>query len=69
MEFTRIAYTATDGVTVRISNVQEPNSFGGWGYLVWTDQLTEGNLGLVETLNDAQEIAETYMREYTVSSR
>lgn len=62
-EYTRIAYESEDGIIVRISDVQEPNSFDGWGYLVRTDELGSGPLGLVADIDDAKELAETYMRE------
>jgi len=63
-EYTRIAYAADDGTVVRIATVQEPNSFGGWGYLVWTVGSGAGELGLVETLGEATDLAAEYMRSY-----
>jgi len=69
MEFTRLAYTASDGTTVRITDVQEPNSFGGWGYLIRTDDPTESDIGLVETLDEAKTIAESFMRSYQEADR
>lgn len=62
--FTRMAYTADDGTVVRIATVQEPNSFGGWGYLIWTVGSDAGELGLVETLDEAKELADDYMQTY-----
>lgn len=62
-EYTRIHYVSEDGVSVRISNVQEPNSFGGWGYLVWTDIPGREPLALVEALEAAKEEARSFMRE------
>lgn len=69
MEFTRIAYTAADGTTVRIATVQEPNSFGGWGYLVWVGAPSRKELGLVETLPEAGELASSFMRDHEVGDR
>lgn len=67
--FTRIAYTATDGTTVRIASVQEPNSVGGWGYLVWVATPSQAELGLVETLPEARELARSFMRNHEVGER
>lgn len=59
-EYTRIAYS--DGErTVYISDVQEPNKFGGWGFLVRVQGGENRQLGLVEDLQDAREIAHEYM--------
>lgn len=67
--FTRIAYTASDGTVARIAIVQEPNSFGGCGYLVWTIGSDAGELGLVETLDEAKELADDYMQTYECENR
>lgn len=63
-EYTRIAYATDDGTVVRIATVQKPNSFGGWGYLVWTVGSGAGELGLVETLGEVTDLAAEYMRRY-----
>ncbi|RKD88654.1 hypothetical protein [Halopiger aswanensis] len=61
-EYTRIAYTHTDqNLTLRITDVQEPNSFGGWGYFVRVNGTEPAELGLVEDLEDAKSIAFEYM--------
>lgn len=61
-EYTRIAYTHTDrDLTLRITDVQEPNSFGGWGYFVRVNGTEPMELGLVEDLEDAKSIAFEYM--------
>lgn len=63
-EYTKVAYESEDGTTVHVSDVQEPNSFGGWGYLIRTDEPGKGSLGLVESLDEAKEVAYSYMREH-----
>lgn len=67
-EYTRIACESEDGTIVRISDVQEPNSFGGWGYFVRSDELGSNPLGLVSDLDNAKELALTYMLEQSPTS-
>ncbi|WP_137285761.1 hypothetical protein [Halorussus salinisoli] len=68
-EFTRITYTASDGTVVRIATVQGSNSLGGWGYVVWTVGSDAGELGLVEMLDEATELADAYMQTYECEDR
>jgi hypothetical protein len=63
-EYTKIAYQdSTASREVFVSNVQEPNKFGGWGYLVWVRGKGGGELGLVEDLDSARELAIDYMEQ------
>ncbi|SDR25750.1 hypothetical protein [Natronobacterium texcoconense] len=63
-EYTRIAYTHADrDVTLRVSDVHEPNSFGGWGYFVRVNGSESAELALVEELEEARSIAFEYMKE------
>jgi hypothetical protein len=63
-EYTKIAYQNSNSpCQVFVSNVQEPNKFGGWGYLVWVRGLGGGELGLVEDLDTARELAMEYMEQ------
>ncbi|WP_128906021.1 hypothetical protein [Halorubrum amylolyticum] len=64
-EYTTVAYEHADtGRKVFINDVQEPNSFGGWGYLVRADGPKYGELGLVEDIESAKELAMEFMNEY-----
>ncbi|MFB6202451.1 MAG: hypothetical protein ABEI98_10635 [Halorhabdus sp.] len=47
--------------TVIINEVQEPNSFGGWGYLVHVPDPQYGELDLVDDLRTARDIALEFM--------
>jgi hypothetical protein len=49
---------------VIINDVQEPNGFGGWGYLIHVTDSEYGELGLVEDLQTAREIAHEFMEEH-----
>jgi hypothetical protein len=49
---------------VRINRVQEPNKFGGWGFLVWTVGEHSDELGIVEDLDGAKELAREFMRTF-----
>lgn len=63
-EYTRIGYRRTDGgQELRIFDVQEPNKFGGWGYLVVARGRVAKDLGLVESLEQARELAKEFMVE------
>lgn len=44
-----------------VNEVQEPNSFGGWGYLVHVTDTRHGDLGLVDDLETARERAVDFM--------
>jgi hypothetical protein len=61
-DYTRITYVDSSGTKLRISTVQEYGKLDGWGYHVWTDDPGTGSLGLVESLEDAKEIACDYMK-------
>lgn len=50
---------------VIVNEVQEPNSFGGWGFLVHVTDPTYGELGLVEDLDAARGLAEDFMETHT----
>jgi len=64
-EYTTITFEHRDtGRRVYVNDVQEPNSFGGWGYLVRADGRDHGELGLVEDLESARELAVKFMRTY-----
>lgn len=63
-EYTAIAYASQDETMVRIVEVQEPNSFGGWGFLVWVPGTNGEKLGLVDSLDEAQDIAFSFMEEH-----
>jgi len=61
-EYTRIVYEHETGdQAVRISDVQEPNSFVGWRYLVRATGETTERLGIVEDLDAAKERAQAFM--------
>jgi hypothetical protein len=64
-EYTTITFEHREtGRRVYVNDVQEPNSFGGWGYLVRADGRDHGELGLVEDLESARELAVEFMRTY-----
>ncbi|WP_254544973.1 hypothetical protein [Halomarina pelagica] len=64
-EYPRVVYSYDGGnLLVRINRVQEPNKFGGWGYLVWTAGEHSEELGIVEEFDDAKQLALEFMREY-----
>jgi len=64
-EYTTVTYEHADtGRKVFINDVQEPNGFGGWGYLVRVDGSDYGELGLVEDVESARELAVEFMDEY-----
>lgn len=62
-EYTRLRYIhpSTDQA-IRINEVQEPDRFGGWGFLVWIRGSEEGELGLVGDIETAKELAFGFMR-------
>jgi len=61
-EYTTVVFEhETTGQRVIVSEVQEPNSFGGWGYLVHVSDPAHGQLGLVEDLDTAVGLAEDFM--------
>jgi hypothetical protein len=67
-EYTTIIYEyGSSDLRVFINDVQEPNSFGGWGYLVHANDITHGDLGLVEDIESATELAIELMEEYSES--
>lgn len=64
-EYTTVAFVHSPTERkVIINDVQEPNSFGGWGYLVHVTDPEYGELGLVEDLQTAREIAHEFMEEH-----
>ncbi|MFC7139835.1 hypothetical protein ACFQMA_08285 [Halosimplex aquaticum] len=66
-EYTIVTYEHADtGRIVFINVVQEPNGFGGWGYLVRVDGYDYGELGLVEDVESARELAVEFMEEYEI---
>jgi hypothetical protein len=60
-EYTRITYTGPDGTTVRINTVQEYGKLDGWGYQVQTDDPSSGTLALTDSLDEAKDVARSYM--------
>jgi len=61
-EYTKIVFTHSPTERkLMINDVQEPNSFGGWGYLIHVNSPEHGELGLVEDLQTAKEIALDFM--------
>lgn len=69
-EYTTVIYEHTDtGRKVFINDVQEPNSFGGWGYLVRADGSDYGELSLVEDIESARDLAMEFMREYEMPTQ
>lgn len=68
-EYTTIAYEhAETGRNVYINDVHEPNSFGGWGFLVRADGTEYGELGLVADIESARELAVEFMEAYEPST-
>ncbi|HET7324515.1 MAG TPA: hypothetical protein VFJ06_09300 [Halococcus sp.] len=64
-EYPRVVYSHDDrDLLVRITRVQEPDKFGGWGFLVWTTGEHREELGIVESLDDAKDSAIEFMRKY-----
>jgi hypothetical protein len=64
-QYTRIRYDRSDGEgSVFVHDVQEPNSYGGWGYLVHATGTDGGNLGLVDDLEAAKDLAAEFMTEH-----
>ncbi|WP_367176239.1 hypothetical protein [Haloarcula rubripromontorii] len=64
-EYTTVTYEQEGtGQRVIITDVQEPNNFGGWGFLVQSDGSDYGELGLVEDIGSARELAREFMEEY-----
>jgi len=64
-EYTTVTYEHEGtGQRVIINDVQEPNSFGGWGFLVRADGSDHGELGLIEDIESARELAVEFMQEY-----
>lgn len=65
-EYTTITFVhSPTGRKVIINDVQEPNSFGGWGYLVHVTDPKYGELGLVEDLQTARELAHEFIEEHS----
>lgn len=61
-EYTRIAYSDGDR-TVYINDIQEPNSFEGCRFLVRVLGADNRQLGIVESLSEAEKIAREYMMQ------
>lgn len=65
-EYTTIVFAhSPTGQKVMINDVQEPNNFGGWGYLVHVTGPEYGELALVEDLQTAREVADNFMNSYS----
>lgn len=65
-EYTTVAFVhPPTGQRVIINDVQEPNSFGGWGFLVHVTGPVHGELELVEDLQTAQEVAREFMADHS----
>jgi len=52
------------GQKVIINDVQEPNGFEGWGYLVHVTGPEFGELDLVEDLSTARTVAREFMEDH-----
>lgn len=64
-DYTRLEYRhAASGNAVRITDVQEPNSFEGWRYLVRVTGPDHVTLGTVEELEEAKDLALEFMEGY-----
>jgi len=64
-EYTTVTYEQEGtGQRVIINDVQEPNNFGGWGFLVRADGSDHGELGLIKDIGFARELAREFMEEY-----
>jgi len=61
-EYTRIAYSDGDR-TIYINDIQEPNSFEGWRFLVRVQGSDNRQLGIAENLSEAEKIAREYMMQ------
>jgi hypothetical protein len=65
-EYTTVIFEhASTDRRVTVNEVQEPNSFGGWGYLVHVSDPTHGELGLVDDLETAVGLAEQFMESHS----
>lgn len=54
-----------DGAVLRIHEVEEPDDFGGWGFLVTVDRnARETELGVFEDLDQARHRAMEYMADH-----
>lgn len=65
-EYTTLIFEqdSTDREVV-VNEVQEPNSFGGWGYLVHVTDPRHGELGIVDDLEAARELAMDFMESHS----
>ncbi|MFT4922954.1 MAG: hypothetical protein ACI8XM_002174 [Haloarculaceae archaeon] len=65
-EYTTVIFEhASTNRRVMVNEVQEPNNFGGWGYLVHVTDPTQGELGLVNDLETAVGLAEEFMESHS----
>jgi len=61
-EYTKLVFVhPPTGRKVIINDVQEPNSFEGWGFLVHVPDPQYGELDLVDDLRTAREVAFDFM--------
>lgn len=61
-EYTTLVFTnSLTEQKLMIHDIQEPNSFEGWGYLVHVTDPKHGKLDIVEDLESAREIAVEFM--------
>lgn len=64
-EYTTVVFShSPTGRRVIINDVQEPNDFGGWGYLVHVTDPEYGVLALVEDLPAARTVAHEFIEEH-----
>lgn len=64
-EYTTVVFVhPSTGQKVIINDVQEPNGFGGWGYLVHVNGPAYGELDLVDDLQTARDVAREFMEDY-----
>lgn len=64
-EYTTLVYEhPSSKQRVIVNDVQEPNKFGGWGYLVHAQGGETGELDLVEDIETARDVALEFMKRY-----
>jgi hypothetical protein len=64
-EYTTVVFIhPSTGQKVIINDVQEPNGFEGWGYLVHVTGPEYGELDLVDDLQTAREVAYEFMEKH-----
>jgi hypothetical protein len=64
-EYTTLVFTqSATGQDIIINDVQEPNNFEGWGYLVHVTDPAHGEIALVDDLQTAREVAHDFMNTH-----